>query len=185
VEDLPSTLYHSQFTPFNLILRDKSKDPFERRRVHRVIVASDGMKDFLEVSSSSDYSIEDPTRNYTAMKLNAEDSALTVKIPCVFKALQTGDTAKLKILIVYQVHKRADDHHHSLSSTPPSSSKLEWEPVHRVIKVSIKVPLQPCLRLEYSFLKSLDSVRYLGLLKIHNLVPVSLHTFCRVSKDEN
>jgi len=78
--------------------------------------------------------------------------------------------AILRILIVYQVTNIVHAPVHA--STPPSLSKLEWEPSHRVIQVSIKVPLQPCLRLEYSILKPVDSFTHLGLLKIHNLIPI-------------
>jgi len=39
-------------------------------------------------------------------------------------------------------------------------------------KVTASAPLQPSLRLEYSFLKAFDSLTHIGLLKIHNLTPV-------------
>ena len=134
------------------------------------------MKDYLQVSENvtKGLTVEKTHKNYCPVKLdNLEGSNPLVKIPCVFKAPQIGDVALLKVLIVYQVSKRLDDSP-SHATTQHSSTKTTWEPLHRAIKISIKVPLLPCIRLEYSLLKSLDSLTHLGLLKIQNLTQVKL-----------
>jgi hypothetical protein len=132
------------------------------------------MKDFLEVGEGlpQGLTVEPAHKNYCPVKLmSSESTDHLAKIPCVFKAPQIGDIAQLKVLVVYQVSKRNDDSP-SHATTLHSSTKTTWEPLHRVIKVSIQVPLLPCIRLEYSLLKPLDSVTHLGLLKIQNLTQV-------------
>jgi len=174
LEGLPPILYQTESVNFKINLRDKSMYSDEWNRITRVIVASENMKDFLEISQSKSYTIEEPTKNYCPIKLEHDGSNHLITIPCIYKTPEIGDSATIKLLIVYQVCKRVENSP-SHSTPTRTTTTTTWEPLHRAIQVSVTVPMFPCLRMEYSKIKSIDSVTSLGLIKLQNLTQVKIH----------
>lgn len=130
------------------------------------------MSEFLEVSNElSPNKIESVEKNYCPISVNLDGSP-SVKIPCVLKAPQIN-SAQLNVLVLYQVdpvpitsNTQGEAENDEIL---PFSTKLRALP-YRVIKVPINIPLIPSLKLDYSFLKPLSSVLFLGLLKVENVI---------------
>ncbi|ODN03904.1 hypothetical protein Ocin01_02762 [Orchesella cincta] len=124
--------------------------------VSQVIITMDNMEGVLQVLPEQNADPSSPFsktngKNFTRLKCEKTESP--TKIPCVFKAPHTGETAVLDILLVYEILHNDD-----------ASKKA-----HRVIRMSIQIPLSPAVHLEYSSLKMLDCINYLGLLRLYNL----------------
>jgi len=169
VERLPNTLFHTQIANFDLVLRDKSTpQTSDIMAVSQVIITMDNMEGALQVLPEEQANSETKLpfsktngKNFTRLKIENTESLTTTTIPCVFKAPIAGETALLDILIVYEILNKDD-----------ASKKT-----HRVIRMSIQIPLTPAVHLEYSSLKMLDCITYLGLLRLYNLTVVSKATF--------
>ncbi|ODM95559.1 hypothetical protein Ocin01_11121 [Orchesella cincta] len=124
--------------------------------VSQVIITMDNMEGVLQVLQNKmqtlvPHFLKQMGKNFTRLKCEKTESP--TKIPCVFKAPHTGETAVLDILLVYEILHNDD-----------ASKKA-----HRVIRMSIQIPLSPAVHLEYSSLKMLDCINYLGLLRLYNL----------------
>jgi hypothetical protein len=117
----------------------------------------ENMEDRLEIQSdaSSDAGLDiiAKKKNYTSLKAHF-DGSHGCRLPCLYKAPQSGEHSVLNLLLVYLFNS--------------GNSKL-----HRIIKISVKIPLANCLKLNYATLKLLNAKTYIGLLRLHNLTPVS------------
>ncbi len=152
---MPSTLYHCQLAEIQLVLSDKSTNNEQKSRITDFVIAMENMTEYLEIqSNSSSLQIASTKDNYCRF-IAVFDSDSKCRIPCIFKSPPTGDSFIIKLLVLYNFK--------SLDNTRIN---------HRVIKLSVKVPLLNCLKLEYSTLKLLNATSYVGLVKIHNLTPV-------------
>ena len=150
-----------------MVLKDKSKDPKQRERLPRIVVASENMSKSLEVCSVSKTSnglvLESIHKNYCSLGVILDGSSV-VKIPCLYKVPPNGDMTTLNILILYEIKPEVTP---VLTSFSPFGSVI-----YRVVKVSIKIPLLSSLRLEHSCLKKLSTQRTVNLLKVQNLTKV-------------
>lgn len=154
VKSMPSSLYHSQSAEFQLVLSDMSPDTGQTDRITDFVVAMEKMKDHLEIQdTSSSLQINSTKDNYCRFTSSFDLS--TCRIPCLLKTPSSGDSVTLKLLVLYNFN--------SLDSTRVN---------HRVIKITVKIPLLNCLKLEYTTLKLLNASSYVGLLRSHNLTPV-------------
>ena len=151
-----------------MILSDKSRDPQQRQRISKIVFASEHMNKSLEICSTvppistGEIVLEPSRKNYCPFRV-AFDGSSSIRIPCVYKVPAEGDVTTLNILILYEI-KHED-------GVKPQFSAF-GSVLYRVIKISIKIPLLPSIRVEHSLLRKCDIQTAINLLKVQNLAKV-------------
>lgn len=163
VRGLPELFFHAQAANFDILLDEKSNYIPDEMELSKIVVAAENMSNNLTILSSdldensNSFEITSSEKRFT--QLQCKQSTSKLRIPCVFKAPQSGESTILDILVLYVI----------LTKSEPVRK------MHRVIRFSIKLPLTPAVHVEYNSLKMLDSVTYLGLLRLYNLTVVSCY----------
>lgn len=169
VQGLSKTFFNAQTANFEIILEEKSNFNTADMSLSKLVIGAENMDETLQilssesVSSGSSFQVESTGKKFTQLFCKGYNPKMS--IPCIYKAPQSGDTAVLEMLVLYEIVTR------SQQSTESEKRK------HRVTRVSLQIPLSPAVHVEYSSLKMLDCFTYLGLLRLYNLTVVRFHIY--------
>lgn len=174
MQGLSKTFFNAQTANFEIILEEKSNFNTADMSLSKLVIGAENMDETLQIlsseslSSGSSFQVESTGKKFTQLICKGYNPKMS--IPCIYKAPQSGDTAVLEMLVLYEIVTRSQE-----------SEKKK----HRVTRVSLQIPLSPAVHVEYSSLKMLDCFTYLGLLRLYNLTVVSIHSKILIIVDSN